>query len=110
MMNLDNVIDVYSPIPQYPAGEVSVDIPIYGRTVYKGDVEEYPILRWETAYCADLCMPSLASQWRVEWMQRTNRAKRRGVYLNAPRTRAPESFIKTGRWPKDIERPTKGGN
>jgi hypothetical protein len=76
---------------------------IYGRTeVTEGLGESYPI----TGYDRDvdpltLTMPSLARQWRQDWQTRTARARRRGVEINAPRLRAPQSFIDTGIWPKE---------
>ena len=57
---------------------------------------------------SELEMDSLATQWRMEWQYRTARARRRGVELNAPRMRAPQSFIDTGIWPTDVPRPMGG--
>lgn len=77
---------------------------IYGKTWVDDNTgdEVYPI----TGYDRDvdpltLTMPSLARQWRQDWQARTARARRRGVEINTPKLRAPQSFIDTGIWPKE---------
>ena len=100
--------NVYDRIPQIESR--STMIPIYGRTVVANDgTETYPIIGQEEVYYNQIEMDSLATQWRVEWQTRTARARRRGVELNAPRMRAPQSFIDTGIWPTDVPRPMGGG-
>ena len=99
--------NVYSRIPQIDTPTAMV--PIYGRTVVAEDgTETYPIIGQEEVPAHALEMDSLATQWRVEWQTRTARARRRGVELNAPRMRAPQSFIDTGIWPTDVPRPMGG--
>lgn len=100
--------NVYDRIPQIEGR--STMIPIYGRTVVAEDgTETYPVIGQEEVYANQIEMDSLATQWRVEWQNRTARARRRGVELNAPRMRAPQSFIDTGIWPTDVPRPMGGG-
>ncbi len=100
--------NVYDRIPQIEGR--STMIPIYGRTeISPGLGEVYPVIGQEEVYANQIEMDSLATQWRVEWQTRTARARRRGVELNAPRMRAPQSFIDTGIWPTDVPRPMGGG-
>ena len=100
--------NVYNRIPQIDTPTTM--IPIYGRTESDGrGGEVYPIIGQEEVSASELEMDSLATQWRMEWQYRTARARRRGVELNAPRMRAPQSFIDTGIWPTDVPRPM-GGN
>ncbi len=99
--------NVYNRIPQIDTPTTM--IPIYGRTVVAEDgTETYPIIGQEEWSARELEMDSLATQWRMEWQYRTARARRRGVELNAPRMRAPQSFIDTGIWPTDVPRPMGG--
>ncbi len=99
--------NVYSRISQIDTPTTM--IPIYGRTVVTDGLgESYPIIGQEEWSASELEMDSLATQWRMEWQYRTARARRRGVELNAPRMRAPQSFIDTGIWPTDVPRPMGG--
>lgn len=103
--------NVYNYIPYNGPVCPETDLPLvtkYGPTQYEeGMGEVYPILD-VVRVSEDLSMPPLAQQWRVEWQTRTARARRRGVELNAPRMRAPQSFIDTGIWPTDVPRPMGG--
>ena len=76
---------------------------IYGRTTDDGRGGElYPITGYDrTVDPLTLTMPSLARQWHHDWRNRTARARRRGVEINTPKLRAPQSFIDTGIWPKE---------
>ena len=108
----------YEPIPQftYYCGEdeepdtswvcLGHETPypaIYGRTeVTEGLGESYPITGYDrTVDPLTITMPSLARQWHHDWRNRTARARRRGVEINTPKLRAPQSFIDTGIWPKE---------
>lgn len=76
-------------------------VPKYGRTEDDGrGGEVYPVIDI-VRVSDDLSMPSLAQQWRQDWQARTARARRRGVEINTPKLRAPQSFIDTGIWPKE---------
>ena len=99
--------NVYSRISQIDTPTTM--IPVYGRTTDDGRGGElYPVIGQEEWTASELEMDSLATQWRMEWQYRTARARRRGVELNAPRMRAPQSFIDTGIWPTDVPRPMGG--
>ena len=103
--------NVYNPIPYDGPVCPDTNLPLvskYGRTEEDGQGGEiYPILEL-VRVSEDLSMPPLAQQWRHEWRNRTARARRRGVELNAPRMKAPQSFIDTGIWPTDVPRPMGG--
>lgn len=88
-----------------------VMVPVYGPSVMRrtdnhpdGEIV-YPVLRTEKVAVAHTHMPALSQQWSVEWARRCNRARRKGVDL-CTFLRAPEQFIRTGRWPDDVIRPT----
>lgn len=104
-------MNVYDNIPY--DGDVCPEtnlplVPKYGPTQYdEGGFEMYPILDY-VRVSEDLSMPPLAQQWRNEWQARTARAARRGISINAPKMRAPQSFIDTGIWPDDVPRPMGG--
>lgn len=52
-------------------------------------------------------LPSVAQQWKDDMRRRVSSAKRRyNLTSDHFRFRAPEEFIKTGRWPADVVRPT----
>lgn len=51
-------------------------------------------------------LPSVAQQWKDDMSRRVqNIMKSVGAESDDFRWRAPESFIKTGRWPSDVARP-----
>ena len=104
-------MNVYDNIPYDGTVCPETDLPlvnVYGRTVVAEDgTETYPVVD-VLRVSEDLSMPPLAQQWRNEWQARTARAARRGISINAPKMRAPQSFIDTGIWPDDVPRPMGG--
>jgi hypothetical protein len=51
-------------------------------------------------------LPSVAQQWKDDMSRRVqNIMKAEGAESDDFRWRAPELFIKTGRWPSDVSRP-----
>ena len=78
-------MDVYSPIP-------------YTALVNDGTGNN-------TIKEAVFYLPSLAQQWKDDMARRVKIMKSHGKTSNDFRWRAPEEFIKTGRWPKNVKRP-----
>ena len=55
----------------------------------------------------DFTLPSVAQQWKDDMRRRVaNLCRVEGWTPDHFRFRAPEEFIKTGRWPADVVRPT----
>jgi hypothetical protein len=59
-------------------------------------------------YPADILLPSIAEQWKDDMSKRCAAKIRQGVASSDDfRWRAPEEFIKTGRWPENVARPQR---
>jgi len=76
------------------------DIDVYSAFEYFDDEEsDCTGLPWMT-------LPSIAQQWKDDMTKRCAAMIKHGVATHDDfRWRAPEAFIKTGRWPADMPRP-----
>tara|TARA_Y100001938_G_C7788727_1_gene281472 strand:- start:114 stop:422 length:309 start_codon:yes stop_codon:yes gene_type:complete len=76
---------------------------------YKMDVHK-PVEYFDNEYADNMnvpsfILPSVSQQWKDDMNRRIKAMKRWGKTSNDFRWRAPEEFIKTGRWPKNVKRP-----
>ena len=73
---------------------------------YEMDVHAPVVYNWED-HGDDFTLPSVAQQWKDDMRRRVaNLCRVEGWEPDHFRFRAPEEFIKTGRWPADAVRPS----
>jgi len=100
-----NTLGAYVRIPPYDINDDEYDdnygcaepCPDDSTILVADEVNDKGVVSWKRVTCRQASLPCLSVQWFNDWERR--------VASGAPtvKLRAPEEFIRTGRWPKGQE-------